>query len=286
MRDRLFIVLSLCLALLPSCKEIASFIHDGDVVAKLGSHKLYLSEVDAVIPDGTSPEDSANLANLYINSWAKDKAFLDIAEKSLTKEEKDVSKDLDAYRQSLLRYRYEQRYVNERLDTLITSKEVEDYYQAHQASFLLERPVLKARFLNIAKDSPNLPVIKKLMSSDKVEDVVAADSIAFNSTQHYHDFSGKWIDAVTLAAEFGVDYVQMLSQKNGSFIEIPDGDKNISVAFVVDMVKSGQTAPLEYCRDRIKDIIVSGRKHQLLSTLEQDLIEEAKVKENFVIYSE
>ena len=117
-RFRIF-MMAVAVAALPSCKAISSLIHDGEVVARLGDHKLYRSELDDVIPKGTSPEDSVNLANLYINSWVKDKAFLDIAQQRLSKEEKDVSKELEAYRQSLLRYRYEQRYINERLDTTV-----------------------------------------------------------------------------------------------------------------------------------------------------------------------
>ena len=284
-RRFLIILTGALIAVLPSCKAISSLIHDEEVVAKLGGHKLYLSELEAVIPKGVSPEDSVNLANLYINSWVKDKAFLDIAQQRLSKEEKDVSKELEAYRQSLLRYRYEQRYINERLDTTVSRKQIDEYYDSHKESFKLERPILKARFLNIGKDSPNLSKIKKLMSSNKVEDVVAADSIAFNSTQRYHDYSGEWIDAVKLAAEFGVDYVEMLSRRNGSFIEILSGDNDVSVAYIVDYMKAGEIAPVEYCEDRIRDIIISGRKHGLLTGLERDLIEDAKSKENFVIYS-
>lgn len=271
--------------LFPSCKAVSSFIHDGEVVAKLGKHRLYLSELESMIPNGTTPEDSANLANLYIHSWANDMAFLDVAQKHLSKEEKDVSKDLEAYKRSLLRYRFEQHYVNERLDTAVTTAQVEEYYEAHKEKFKLERPVLRARFLNIAKDSPNLAPIKRLMSSDNVEDVMAADSIAFNSTQRYHDYSASWIDAVVLAAEFGVDYAEMLSRKRGPFIEMEDGESNVSVAYIVEMMDAGEIAPLDFCKARIKDIVISGRKHELLVTLEQDLIEEAKVNEDFVIYS-
>ena len=283
---RRFPILAIILvALFPSCKAIQSFIHDGEVVAKLGDHELYLSELEQVIPNGISPEDSTALANLYINSWATDKAFQDIAEQKLSKEEKDVSKELEAYRQSLLRYRFEQRYISERLDTAVSTKDVSDYFEAHKENFKLERPILKARFMKIAEDSPNLQKIKKLMSSDDVADVMAADSVAFNSAQRYVDLSDTWIDAVSLAGDFGVDYVEMLSKKNGKFIEIKDGAGSLCVAFVADMVKAGEIPPVEFCEERIKDIIVSGRKHQLLTTLEQDLIEDAKAKEKFEIYS-
>lgn len=81
-------MMAVAVAALPSCKAISSLIHDGEVVARLGDHKLYRSELDDVIPKGTSPEDSVNLANLYINSWVKDKAFLDIAQQRLSKEER------------------------------------------------------------------------------------------------------------------------------------------------------------------------------------------------------
>lgn len=285
MRTRLSsIALALALAVLPSCKTVQSIIHDDEVVAKLGDHKLYRADLEGIVPAGTSSEDSLNLVNLYINSWATNMAFQDIAQQSLSKEEKDVSKEVEAYRQSLLRYRFEQHHVAEKLDTNVSRKEITDYYEAHKSSFKLPRPILKARFLNIAKDSPSLPEIKRLMSSDDPLEVEAADSAAFGTAQRYRDFSAHWIDAVTLAAEFGVDYVEMLSRKKGSFIEIPDGS-NVSLAYVARMVGAGETAPVEYCEERIKDIILSGRKHELLTTLEQELIEEAKLKENFVIYS-
>lgn len=272
------------MAALPSCKAVQSFIHDGEVVAKFGDHRLYLSDLEKVIPNGVSAEDSLNLANIYINSWATDMAFLTMAEQKLSKEEKDVSKELEDYRRSLLRYRFEQRYVTERLDTAVSPKEITEYYNSHQDNFRLDRPILKTRFMKIAEDSPNLQKIKKLMSSSDVEDVVAADSLAYNSALRYVDCSDTWMDAATLATEFSVDYVAMLSGRKGNFIEIPDGQGNVGVAYIADMVKAGEIPPEEFCEERIKDIIISGRKHILLTTLERDLIEDAKAKEKFEIY--
>ena len=39
-RFRIFIMAAV-VAALPSCKAISSLIHDGEVVARLGNHKLY-----------------------------------------------------------------------------------------------------------------------------------------------------------------------------------------------------------------------------------------------------
>jgi hypothetical protein len=159
-------IIAITLVVLPalsSCRAISSFWSKGEVVAQVGSDKLYKSEIDALIPVGISPEDSSRLASQYITSWATDKVYLRIAEQQLSKTEKDVTAELEDYRKSLLKYRYEQLYVNERLDTAVSPEHIEEYYLSHKDKFILERPVVKARFLNISQESPALKQIRKRM---------------------------------------------------------------------------------------------------------------------------
>ena len=181
MKAKVSILLCSILVLLVSCDAVRNFVHDGDVVARVGQHKLFLSDLQDYIPNGIAPEDSARLADQYIRSWAAEQLYLDMASEQLSKSEKDVSKELEAYKNSLLRYRYEQRYVNERLDTTVTRTEIEDYYDAHNDLFVLDIPILKARFLDIMEDSPNYETIRRRMSSNKYEDIAEADSLAYSS---------------------------------------------------------------------------------------------------------
>ena len=208
------------------------------VVARVGDHRLMRSELADYIPAGVSSEDSLGLAQQYIKAWAEELLFLDMAESRLSKEEQDVSKELEEYRRTLLKYRYEERYINERLDTLISDEDVRNYYQTHTDKFLLDRPLLKTRYMIIPADSRSLKKIKELMSSDDAMDAIAADSLAFTAALRYVDSSDNWMDA----------------------------------------------APLDYCAERIKDILLSARKHELVSGLEQDLLKDALGKGKFVIY--
>ena len=43
------------------------------------------------------------------------------------------------------------------------------------------------------------------------------------------------------------------------------------------MVPAGKTAPLEYCRERISDLVLSARRHNLQLSLEESLLEDASV---------
>ena len=126
------------------------------VVARVGEHRLMRSELAVYIPAGVSSEDSVGLSQQYIKAWAEELLFLDMAESRLSKEEQDVSKELEEYRRTLLKYRYEERYINERLDTLISDEEVRNYYQAHTDKFLVDRPLLKTRYMVIPADSRSL----------------------------------------------------------------------------------------------------------------------------------
>lgn len=275
----ILLLLSLC-----GCRTITSLIHDDEVVAKVGEEKLFLSELQEYIPEYASPEDSVSLARQYINSWAAEQIYMQAASSTLTKEEMDVTPELEDYRRSLIKYRYEQRYVNDRLDTLITDAQIEEYYNAHKDDFTLSRPILKVRFVDVMEDSPSKDLILKMMSSKQYSDVERADTLAHSAALRYFDKSDTWMDAAILAKEFGMDYTAMLAGLKNDFIKIePEGRGDLMAAYVVDMIKSG-TAPLEYCRETIRDIILSARKHELVESLERDLLEDAVVRKQFVIY--
>lgn len=267
-----------------SCDVASSLVHDDQPVAKVGREKLYRSEVGSMIPDMISPEDSAGIAEKYIRLWAMDRLYMKVAEEQLSKSEIDVSDELESYRRSLVRYRYEQRYLNDRLDTLITDAQIREYYLANQEDFELSRPLLKLRFVDVMKDSPDKDEILRLMSSDEYDELELADSLAGKSALRYFDNSDSWMDAGELSRYFGVSVEEMLDAMDEDMIVIePEGRGDILAAYVCDMINSG-TAPLEYCSPAIRDIILSNRKHELMASLERDLLEGALDSKQLVIY--
>ena len=285
---RILLIAVAALAAFTSCKgtfsEAAAELLRGEVVARAGNHKLHRAELENYIPAGVSPEDSANLASSYITAWAQDLLLVDMAEEQLSSAEKDVSKELEQYRRALLKYRYEQLYINQRLDTLVTDQEIEAYYKDNLKKFTLERPVIKARILIIPADSRQLKKIVRYMSSADDTEVTEAEQLAYTAAIKYLDMSDTWMDAITLGQELGVEYKTVLGAIKKDFAEIKDDQGNLHIAFIADMVAEGKTAPLDYCRDRIKDLILSARRHNLQVALEESLLEDARKNNKFVTY--
>lgn len=268
-----------------SCEMVSNLIHDDEVVARIGKNKLYRSQLEEFIPKSIPAEDSVNLARQYINSWAMEQLYIDVAGTRLSKSEMDVSKELEDYRKSLLKFRYEQRYLSDRLDTCVTHSEIEEYYNGHQDLFILEAPVVKARFMDIMKEAPNVEAIKKKMASSTYSDLAAADSLAYTSALRYEDRSDEWVDARTYAKNFGTDYGTLLSKlKPDGFVEMEGEGGDLKIGYICSMGRAGTVAPAEFCEQRIKDIIINNRKRQILTTLEQDLLDDALENEKLIIY--
>ncbi|MEG2071266.1 MAG: peptidyl-prolyl cis-trans isomerase, partial [Bacteroidales bacterium] len=79
------------------------------IVAEVYHSKLYLSEVQAMIPDGVSEEDSIKFANRYIEDWIMEKVILHEAEKTLSIQEKNFDQDIERFKNSLLVNAYYQK---------------------------------------------------------------------------------------------------------------------------------------------------------------------------------
>ena len=268
--------------ILTGCDIAGNLVHDDNVVARAAGERLYRSTLESFIPDGTAPADSARMAQQYIQSWASEAILLKKAQKELGKEGRDVSREMEDYRRSLLRYRYEQQYISDRLDTLITESQIKDYYEAHSETFTLTRPIMKVRFISFFKDSPYREEILDLLSA-KGGGERDLDSLALLSAVRYVDNPDVWTDAAALSREFGTDWETMMSHLKSNYIVMEGED--VRAAYVFQIITKGK-APLEFCAPTIRDNILSARKRDLLAKLEQDLLTEAQDKKDFVIYGD
>ena len=122
------------------------------------------------------------------------------------------------------------------------------------------------------------------MSSAQAADVMEADSLAYSAAFRFTAWDDSWIDAATLAKEFGVEAASVLSSVKKGWIERTDTTGVMSVAYISEVVPAGKVAPKEYSTPFIKDMIISARKQELITTLEQDLLKDARESGNFEIF--
>ncbi len=271
------------LAVISSCR-LYDGLFKGDVVARAGRDVLYESEVEALNITGFSPEDSVRIVERYIMSWAKNRLLLDMAQSQLSKADRDVEAQLEEYRQQLLVYRYEQQYVEQRLDTAVTEQEYRVFYEAHPASFTTHVPLMKGRYIKMSDNSPNLNPVKSIYRSRTEEDLDRLKQLCYMSAEKYYFFDD-WVGLDAVVEGTGLD-VQELARvlEDRSYLE-KDFLGYTYLISVDDYVPAGSLAPYEYCRKRIRNHILNRRKQELITSLERNLLNDAIVSEKFVIYT-
>ena len=263
-------------ALLVCSCTLYDSITKGDKVAQIGRAVLYKTDLEKVIPKGIGAADSTALAKQFIDSWAIKQLMLQKAEEQLPKSERDVAQLLEDYRTQLLVFRYENKYVEERLDTIVPNSEREEYYNLHPESFRGKNGVLRGRYVKMQNSSPNLQIMRKLAKSREIDDIDALDQLAYNSAYKYSNFNENWVDLNIVAKELGIplDELQKKMSEKVPVVEMAD-TVYTNLLQVLEYVEPGEVTPFEYNSEKIKEIIISRRKQELLSNLQRDILIDA-----------
>ena len=253
-------------------------------VARIGHEVLYESDIVRMMPDGVSSADSAAMVSRYINTWALDRLLLLKAEEQLSKAERDVTAEVEEFRSTLLGFRFEKRWVEERLDTTVTLEEARLYYEEHPSSSIFPYPLVKARVIRISTGSPYYETIKSAYTVTLEQDVAELRELCYSSAERYADFGGEWIPLSQLAKELGTDIEtctrEVLPRRSS---EMKFNDSNYLI-FIEEKVDAGTVSPFEYNVARIRETILGKRKQELLTKLEQDLLEDAHINGTLKIY--
>lgn len=273
----------LCLAI-SSCRFYDS-LFNGDAVARAGKDVLYRSDIESLNISGLSPQDSVAVVERYITSWARQRLLVSMAESRLSKADRDVEDQLEEYRRQLIVYRYEQQYVEQRLDTVVSEQEYRECYDASPASFVTHVPLIRGWYIKISDNSPNLNLIRSLYRSRSEEDVSRLADLCYTSAERYYVFDS-WVGLDALTEGTGMDLQAMTAVLDSrSYLEAGHLGYTYLIS-VDDYVAPGSVAPYEYCRQRIRNHILNRRKQELLAGLERNLLNDAIASRKFVIYTE
>ena len=78
--------------------------------------------------------------------------IMEKSEEMIPVEFNSVKKKINKYKRSLISYEFEQFYINKRLDTSVSSLEINDYYESHLDDFVLNDYVVKCMYIKVQKN--------------------------------------------------------------------------------------------------------------------------------------
>ena len=253
-------------------------------LAKVYDKFLYLSDVKEIFPSGTTKADSIKILNAYVDQWVRRSLLLNVSERNLSDQQKDVAKQLEDYRLSLLVFKYEQEYILQKLDTSISKEEISSFYNDNISNFTLSETVVKALYIKVRKDTPYLSKIKDLYKSTRDDDIKTLDNLAYQAAEKYDYFNDRWMpfSLIQKLFPYQLENSDQYLHQNRS-VEMEDGSF-LYLVNVRQVMFAGQTSPLEYEVDNIKSVIINKRKQKLISDLENNIYNDALNHKNFQIF--
>jgi hypothetical protein len=254
-------------------------------VAEVGKAVLYYDEIPQLIQHGINEADSVAIIQNYINKWAKRRLLLQKAEENLSPELKTViEQEIEETRTNLVIYQYQQQMILEKMDTLLSDAELENYYSANEKSFVLNSDIVKALFIKLPVETPDLNKIRALARSNNQNDLQQLEKYCYQFAEKFDDFNENWVPMDRLSVELQQDIENKESfLKNNRFFETSDS-LSVYLISIRDYRLRSSTAPFEYVRNDIKRIIWNSRRIEFIQALENGIYNDALKKNSFKIY--
>lgn len=257
---------------------------DDKPVAKVNDKILYLSTVRDIIQDGTKKEDSLLIAENYTRQWIKKQLIISKAELNLTEEDKDVSKMIEDFRSSLIIHKYQQQLIEQKIDTIISQFDIDNYYKDYSANFILNQNIIKALYIKVPIPVPNLTKIQQLYKSEKEDDWDELEDYCFQNATKFDNFGDRWIYAQELLNKLpGSISDEDRFLRNTKYYETSDLTHHYFVK-IQEFELKDNLAPLPFVKENIKKILLTKRKIQFIKDLEENIYRDAESKNKFKIY--
>jgi hypothetical protein len=259
---------------------------DKEVLARVNESYLYKEDIESLVDESISKEDSILIVTNFINRWATQQLLIDRAKYNLSLKQQQEFEDLVRnYKNELYTKAYADALVAKQLDTSLNQDEIETYYEEHQESFRLNEDLVKLRFINLDKNTLDFQDIKKMFIRYNEKDREELDKISLQFKAFSFNDS-VWVSSKSVYNKIGplndTNKSQLLKKAN--FLQLEDS-LEVYLVYVNDVLLRNDQAPLDYATSTIKQILLNKRKAGLVKELEKDITRDAIENKQFEIYN-
>ena len=267
-----FICLSLIFCV--SCGE-SQHDHGGKTpLVELDGNFLYREDLQHVLPQNLSTDDSLLFAQHYIRNWAEDILLYQQALQNVSNDV-EIENLVYNYRKALIVHAYQQALLQERLAKELTEEELRDYYTNNVDAFKAESPLLKGLFIKVPLTAPQISQVRQWYKSGRQDAVEHLEKYSLQHAVKYEYFYDRWVSASEIwswlpSKESDMD--EFL--KKNHHVELKD------TAFwyflnISEYIRTGEQEPYEVARPHVRNMLLNRRQVDFMNQVKSDLYREA-----------
>jgi len=265
------------------CDELNSS-RQNQLIARVDNNYLYMSDIDQLNLKFSSTSDSMIKTQNYINTWAKNLLFYDRSLLNIKTENKNLlDKLVDQYRLDLYNNNYKASIIKAQIDTLITQKQLVEYYTDNNSIFSLKEPLYRYRFIKFHKNNVDRKEITNRFIEFSNLDKVFLDSLSFQFSNSFLNDSIWFTKKILLQNAIFLTSKDLITIKKSQIFEL---EQSIQVYLfkIEDYLSKNEIAPLSFVENTIRNIVFYQRKLEFLKKIDQEIINDAIQNKKFEIY--
>lgn len=258
---------------------------DDLLLARVFDKRLYLSEIQAVIPPTASASDSILAQNAYIERWIRESVMMHEAEKNLPPDI-EIDKLVRNYESSLIMHQYENSVIEALLDTIIPDEELHQYYEENKSQYQLESTIVRCHLIKVPSDLDE-DIIKKFENawrnrSDEGFELMVSLCTQYASTYYLSD--SIWYKLDLISQEMPEGAINLHAIKNNKVFQLTNDDYYYFLK-ILDIKDKKEIAPLTFIQEQASKVILHKRKKDLIERLREDLYQRAASRDNIKIFT-
>ena len=253
-------LLLLFVLLFAACQRAGNGSAHMETLVKVNDRTVIREDIERQIPKGLSPEDSLIRAESLVKKRIIDMLMDDVAYQNMGDEKVEIDKLVNEYRRTLIRYRYQERLVNDKVSTTIREYEQMAYYEENKDQFVLNENLIKGLFLKVPLSAPGIDSIRKWVVSKSEESLEKVEKYSIQNALIYDIFYDNWVvfDEVMEKIPKRISNPAQFIKVN-NHVEVSDSDFVYFLA-ITDRLPAGGIAPFDYVKTQIHSMLLNQRK--------------------------
>jgi hypothetical protein len=253
-------------------------------IAKAYEKFLYLKDLEGVVPKNVHGNDSAAMVLAFIDQWQHEQVIQHQAETNVNIDNQKIQNQLETYRRSLIRFQYEQSLIQQKLDTVVTDQDVQQYYQDNEENFQLKKTILKVAYIKLSENAPKISMVKKLFGSKDLRDADLLEKYCFKYSPNFSLMDTAWHYSEELEQIFPVSKIGESNFNNLNRIFEISENNTLYLIILRGSKFRDSLSPLVFEKDNIKNLILNQRKLALINQMEKEVFDGEQKNNELEIY--
>lgn len=276
-RADLFVSL-FCLLLLVSCSS------KGEIVASVNDIELSRTDAEILMTHLGYDINKKSDWQIFLDQWTNNQILKQELEISFPDQAKLVHLKTVEYSGELSKYYLEEQKILSQLDSVVTDKEIETYFEKHKNSFILQDYLVQALYIKTPKGVKIGDKLKSayLLKNDK--DLNQVNSYAKLYAENFYFDDEQWIYFTELTKDIPLtNYNKDNIVLNRTKTYFSDEEYTYYLN-IIDYKLKDEAPPLEFLKPQIREIILSGRVNTIREKMQGSLIKNIRKKHDVKIH--